>query len=254
MKELIILRCEDSLEGIFTAIYDAFVYKNNLNFPYNDNIQIAIGEEGNLSLFAKEISIKTDITKAQKTVGAIQNKLGFSVFNTLLLALCHYDDNRATIVLAYLVRAFKTGLQIQEYLADEYVMRVLELSRKVSNEADKMRGFLRFKDINNILISEIEPKCNLVPIIAEHFEDRFVNENFIIYDRKRNYSVVHPAYKQSYFVTGKLINSDKLATNDYFEDLWKQYFNTMEIKERENYNCQRTLLPEWYRKNMVEFN
>ena len=25
-----ILRCEDSLEGIFTAIYDAFVYKNNI--------------------------------------------------------------------------------------------------------------------------------------------------------------------------------------------------------------------------------
>ena len=28
-----ILRCEDSLEGIFTAIYDAFVYKNRMEQP-----------------------------------------------------------------------------------------------------------------------------------------------------------------------------------------------------------------------------
>lgn len=28
----IILRCDNNINGIFTAIYDAFVYKNLLNF------------------------------------------------------------------------------------------------------------------------------------------------------------------------------------------------------------------------------
>ena len=31
--EQLILRCEDTMEGIFTAIYDAFVYKNRMELP-----------------------------------------------------------------------------------------------------------------------------------------------------------------------------------------------------------------------------
>ena len=30
MSEQIVLRCEDSLEGIFTALFDAFVCKNKM--------------------------------------------------------------------------------------------------------------------------------------------------------------------------------------------------------------------------------
>ena len=43
MGEELILRCEDSLEGIFTAIYDAFVYKNKMVHPYRDSISIVPG-------------------------------------------------------------------------------------------------------------------------------------------------------------------------------------------------------------------
>ena len=35
---MLILHCEDSLEGIFTAIYDAFVYKKQMKQPYRDDI------------------------------------------------------------------------------------------------------------------------------------------------------------------------------------------------------------------------
>ena len=34
MSEQIVLRCEDSLEGIFTALFDAFVCKNKMKAPY----------------------------------------------------------------------------------------------------------------------------------------------------------------------------------------------------------------------------
>ena len=38
MQEKLILRCEDTLDGIFTAIYDAFVYKKQIGEAYNDSI------------------------------------------------------------------------------------------------------------------------------------------------------------------------------------------------------------------------
>ena len=44
-----------------------------------------------------------------------------------------------------------------------------------------------------------------------------------------------------------------IQTDDPFIDLWKDFFNTIGIKERENHQCQRNLMPLWYRKHMTEF-
>ena len=63
----IILRCDNNINGIFTAIYDAFVYKNQMQKEnhevYRDNISIEIGIGGNYTLFSKMIDIETDEIK-----------------------------------------------------------------------------------------------------------------------------------------------------------------------------------------------
>ena len=68
----IILRCDNNINGIFTAIYDAFVYKNQMQKEnhevYRDNISIEIGIGGNYTLFSKMIDIETDEVKVQKTI------------------------------------------------------------------------------------------------------------------------------------------------------------------------------------------
>ena len=140
MSEQIVLRCEDSLEGIFTALFDAFVCKNKMKAPYTDSISIAAGE-GEMTLFAREIEVQTDAQKVQKTVYSIQSRLGYPVYDTLLHALCHFEGNRGTAVLGYLVRAFAQGRGISDQLADPFALRVMELSRKVDNELDKLLGF-----------------------------------------------------------------------------------------------------------------
>lgn len=253
MKEQLILRCEDTLDGIFTAIFDGFVYKNRESQPYEDQIRIAVGEEGNLQLFAKEITVETDSQKAAKTVYAIRTRLGQYIYQRVFYALCHYEEERASVVFGYLVRAFRFGIRIDEHLADSYVMRVMELSRKVSNECQKLYGFLRFRQLDQLLYAEFEPKCNAIPVMMEHFEDRYPNENFLIYDKKRKYALVHPAYKASFFVQEEEMPDMNADERDEFEELWKRYFVTMEIKDRHNEACQGNLLPKWYRKEMLEF-
>lgn len=250
MSEGLVLRCEDSLEGIFTSIYDAFVYKNKMRAPYTDNITIAVGE-GCMSLFSKEIPVEASADKVAKTVRTIQTRLGYSVYDTLFSALCHFDEDRASVVLGYLVRAFSQGGNILDHLSDSYVMRVMELSRKVENERQKFYGFLRFQDMGTVLLARIEPKCNLVPLMMEHFTNRFPNENFIIYDEKRKLAAVHEAYHSCVLVTGEDLHIPK-EDDDYFETLWKQYFKTMEIEARHNERCQNNLVPKWYRKYMGE--
>ena len=67
INENIILRCEDSIEGMFTAVYDAFVYKNKIqkenNILYNDTISIEIGQGENYTLFSTIIDVNTNLKK-----------------------------------------------------------------------------------------------------------------------------------------------------------------------------------------------
>ena len=145
------------------------------------------------------------------------------------------------------------GATVLEAMADPYVMQVIEMARKVDNESHLFCGFVRFTDVGKFLYSEIEPKCHVLPQVLEHFEDRYPNEHYVIYDKKRHVSLVHPAFCQSFFVYGEEWNVDVSQHQDNFEELWKAYFAHIEIKERHNPRCQNNLIPKWYRKNMVEF-
>ena len=251
----LILQCEDSVEGILTAIYDAFVEKNKMTDFQDGDISIAIGDNLNVNLFAREIQVKTDLNKAQKTLGAIQSRISYKAYKNVMSALCHFALDRGDAAFGYLMKGFSMGAQVTEALGDSYVMRIMELSRKVDNESHLFCGFVRFHDLGKFLYSEVDPKCNVLPQVMDHFEDRFPNEHYVIYDSRRQMALVHPAFGKSFFVYGNEWNIDVELTKrqDQFEVLWTQYFEHIAIKERKNPRCQNNLLPKWYRKNMVEF-
>ena len=157
-------------------------------------------------MFAREIEVQTDAQKVQKTVYSIQSRLGYPVYDTLLHALCHFAEDRGTAVLGYLVRAFAQGRGISDQLADPFALRVMELSRKVGNELDKLLGFVRFQDLGSILVAQLAPKCNMVPLMMDHFSDRFPDENFILYDENRNLAAVHEAGHSCVLVSGEQVS------------------------------------------------
>ena len=133
---------------------------------------------------------------------------------------------------------------------------MFELKRKVGNEAHFHVEFIRFANMpGDVLVSHIEPKSNVLTLVAPHFSDRLPSENWMIIDDKRFIAVVHPANQDYYLTTLSKEEMDRLSiqTDDPFIDLWKDFFNTIGIKERANYQCQRNLMPLWYRKHMTEF-
>ena len=92
-------------------------------------------------------------------------------------------------------------------------------------------------------------------LVGNHFANRMPSEHWMIIDDKRFIAVVHPADQDYYLTILSKEEMDRLSiqTDDPFIDLWKDFFNTIGIKERENHQCQRNLMPLWYRKHMTEF-
>ena len=105
-------------------------------------------------------------------------------------------------------------------------------------------------------MAQFEPKCDLIPVVMWHFVDWYPGENFVSYDVRRRYAVVHPRLKECFYINEsefKQLERSVPGKTDNFEQLWKVYFEYTDIKERFNPQCQRNLCPKWYRKNMVEF-
>ena len=143
-------------------------------------------------------------------------------------------------------------------LQEPVVMRMMELRRNVGNEAHYFREFLRFSSVNGeIYVAHIEPKSDVLLSVANHFADRMPSEHWIIMDDGRNVAAVHPK-NENFYVRDLTEEESKqlLKTSeciDEFVTLWKEYFETIAIKERKNPDCQRNHFPVWMRKHATEF-
>lgn len=110
---------------------------------------------------------------------------------------------------------------------------------------------------DRIYVAHIDPKSDVVIILAENFTDRMNCENWVIVDDTRKKAVIHPKLSNYYI---RELTDDEMAAlaetekgEDYFTSLWKNYFESIAIKERANYVCQRTHFPLWMREHAVEF-
>lgn len=252
-----VLLHDGSLDGIFTAVYDGFVLKNErYRDCYDDNIGIADINNYEPQLFREYIEVETDSNKAAKTVDAMLKKIGKAGYELAFGVACHFSEEAGEVLFGYLVRGFKVGRKVVEMLTDSYVERAFELSRKTYNEAHYFREFVRFSDVRGRLYSKIEPKCYVLPMICNHFSDRFPAENWIIYDAVHHVAAVHPKYSEWFFTDDTDTDFDRIEamSRDEYVDLWKLFVDTIAIEQRKNERCQNNHLPKWYRKNMTEWN
>lgn len=254
--ENIVLVCEDSLEGIFTGIYEAYATKLPL-----ETIIIETGNQDNFRLFTTYRTITLDGTKAAKVVKTLKERLGEEDYHTLCMALSSPAPDKAQAVFRTVVWGLKEKRyrSIMEHLTDDYIRRVLELSRGAGNELQHLKGFLRFQELeSDILFSTIHPANDLLPLLALHFSDRLPKEDFIIFDEGRKLYVVHPSGKEWFMMrdipgTGNLSEVPITAAEEYYQELFRHFCHSISIEARENLKLQRNMLPIHFRKYMVEF-
>lgn len=254
--EKTILLCEDDLESIYTAIFDAFSLKLN---PKTTHIQFD-GMES-MEFFTEYIYVERDIEKAERVAKGLVRKFGESVYEHLTYILCDSSKERADVFyhVIELGMSLKYPETIFNNLGNPWVMRGFEMKRKAGRELLHMLGFLRFEELKNgILFAKIHPKADSLLFIARHFADRLPSENFVIYDIKRKKCVIHPYRNQWYLRTNVEIEDfsslEESDAQQYFALLFKEFCKTIAIPERKNENLQQNMLPLHFRDCMVEFS
>ncbi len=256
MKTTRIYQCEDSVEGIFTAVYVAWAAR----YGHDHTKLLAISPEQTteLELFSEYITVEKDSMLAEKVAEAIRKKISIEAYQMVVRVALSEDQRKANAIYHFLVRGFAMGAKVINHLADPYVQEIFEMNRKVSNDSHYYKEFLRFQELDNqVLLAKIEPKSNVVELITPHFADRLKADNFIILDVRRKIATVHQAF-QGWFLTylseeevERLVTMSE--TQQDYELLWRTFFHSIAIKERENYALQRNHVALHYRKYMTEF-
>ncbi|MCI8549210.1 MAG: DNA metabolism protein [Lachnospiraceae bacterium] len=245
--------CEDSLEGIFTGIYDA--WDSGLG---HENVRLFMKEQYEPEFFWEYEEVAPDAEKSEKVARSIRKKISGEAFRVVYRAALSAREERADVIYRFLIEGFCYGGITLRLLQKKAVADIFALSRKVANEAHQYLEFIRFEQLKNgVLFSVISPRSRVITLVAPHFADRFPEENWVIYDDVREEAAIHMAGEEWVVAEFSKAEADAFleaqGEADGYVDLWKVFFRTISIKERENPNCQRNFLPLWYRKHMTEF-
>ncbi len=239
---------EDSFEGFLTAIYDSFYSKKQITAICTQN-------QLDIDLLSEIKYVDVDFEKFSKVKNSIVTKIDPLALNKIYkLYLSNYKD-KGILCYRYLKIAFKLGSNIHKYLHLDEVRELDLIERRISIEAHRFEGFVRFKYVNNnFLYSSIEPDNNILEIISPHFQSRFNNEYWIIHDIKREIASVYNKISWEIKEMDNEIYNTLKNYNDGFQALWKGYFKSTTIKERINPKLQKRQMPKRYWANLSEID
>ena len=164
------------------------------------------------------------------------------------------EKDKELIIYYFLLNSLKYQKNVLYMRNLKCVNKALTISNRVSREAHKWKGFLRFKEMqNNIFFAEFNADNNILGILANHFKKRLPKEKWVIKDEKRDILCLYDQ-KNCYFLEGKEIKLDLNINNEEknMEELWKSFFKTIAIKERVNKKCQQNFMPKKYWPNILE--
>lgn len=250
--------CDNSIDGIFTAIYVAWSSRYG-----HSNIKIEEKAEGskysNIELFAEYIAVDTDYDLSSKVARSIQQKISTEAYEMVCrVALSDYSG-KADLIYRFLILGFSVGRSIVEQLSNQVVNQMFKVHKNVYNEEHHLLGFIRFsQQENGLLTSVIHPKNHVLSLITPHFVDRLGQERFLIYDENRRMASLHVPGNPWILAQVPELDHEMLrettSQEDMYRDLWKAFFDHIAIKDRINPKLQRNNLPLRFRGDMTEFN
>jgi len=142
---------------------------------------------------------------------------------------------------------------------DNDVVIVNNAAAKVSNEAHRMMGLLRFSPVINnqaeIYIAKCAPDHFILPALHVYFTARFGETPWSIIDEKRKLILIRlPGEQAKISILGENIPNCSEGEKDEWETLWRHYHKTINNEDRQNLDLQRQLMPKRYWKYLPEKN
>ena len=254
---------DNTLDGLLTAVFDSFFLHQQPDFL------LAEGEQ--LPLFAETPHmVVTDNEKAERVWKGLEKHLSKDGLHMITISWLSEERTLNQPLFNFICKVFRQPVLsgIERNASDPDVLEVRNTCRRVLHEQLRMKQFIRFqKAKDGTYLAVVSPDHNVLPLIIDHFQDRFNDQPWLIYDAHRHYGYYYDGKVAPIRITfeneaavpfnltnGKM-DADILSNDDaLFQQLWRTYFKAICIKERMNPKKQLSDMPRRYWKYMTEKN
>ena len=250
---------DGTMDGLLSAVFDAFLLKEEPE-------QLLTGGDV-LPLFCERIyKVTTDAEKARRVWTGLEKQLPREALRVISTSQLSELQELWQPLFMLACKVFRQGKEVVRNFADPDVLTVTQIARRVAHEAHRMMQFVRFqKAKDGTYLAVISPDHNVLPLIVDHFHDRFNDQPWLIYDARRHYGYhydgesppIHITFENETSVPFSLadgkLSDDILSSDDHLlQDLWRTYFKAICIRERLNPRKQLNDMPCRYWQYLTE--
>lgn len=237
-----IYRTDGSVEGFFTAVFDAY---------QDGNAYLTSSSCFQQELFDNFLSVSPNEEKAKRVLKKLYSlsKQGtreiFSILRTS-------EEDKEQAAFLYAKKIVRCGGSARSRLTDPAVRRALDLSGRVWTEVHRLKGFLRFRETaEGVFYAPCSPDNDVIELVMPHFIERFQGNSFVIHDVKRAIAGMYNG-KESMLVSVKEAEISFSKKELAFSALWKKYYKTVNIQSRKNLRQQKNYMPVRYWSMLTE--
>jgi len=243
---------DQSFDGLLTAIFEAWRLRK---FP---DIFLEPGRTPPL-LVSELIEIESDPLKAGRVWAGLEKKLSALALKQLLYAWLTEEPEAALLLLRY-TRAVFSGVAETNF-AHPDILGLRQTAFKVSREKEHLLQFVRFqKSKDGVYFAAVRPIYNALPLVLDHFADRFADQQWVIYDANRHYgfhynleSIVEIDFYSPFDPQSGRLAEPELAEGELvLQAAWQAYYESVSIPERKNPRLQRQYMPRRFWAYLTE--
>lgn len=245
---------DTTFEGFLTCIFDLYYRKEK-----PDRIT---DETAAIPLFTETHTVATDPDKAGRVIQGLEKKLSKSAIRMLYVCYLSEFQDIELLFWRYIQKALASPVSIEVNFADDDVLSLSKIYKKVSNESMHIKQFVRFqKTVDGMYFAVIDPLYNVLSLCVNFFQDRYADQPWIVYDVRRNFGlyydlnqteIVHFDQPPVLLQGGKISREQQDDCEKLFQDLWKDYLKAITIQSRKNLRLQRQFMPKRFWKYLVE--
>lgn len=235
---------DGGLKGFYTCVFES-VYSRELP------LAVTPGELAQPTLLPQRW-IETDDEKAGRVRRAIAQKIDRRAQELVETVFLSCLPDKELPLLRFLLMGFRDGRVALRRLDHPDVATLMKAENHLLHEAHVLTGFVRFSDVEGRLIATIRPKNFVLPFLAEHFAMRLSEEVFLIYDRTNRAALMHEGGRVQIVPMEEPPAFEADSEERMYRMLWKQFYNTVSIKSRENHRCRMNHLPKRFWSEMTE--
>jgi probable DNA metabolism protein len=247
---------DGTLEGLLTAVFYCYQKKAKV-------VKLVSQEHYLPDVFNKSFNVISEDDKAKRVWAGLKKKLDKQWMLNIYKSFLSEQPDIFQDLFEFARYIIDNPQGAEENYGNTYVLAISQMSHKVHREKHRMEAFIRFqKTADDIFYSHIEPDYNVLPLLTEHFKNRYADQKWIIYDLKRKYGLFYDLEKveEITFDFSSEMSPNLNALPDQFLDpkeelytiLWKDYFKSTNIPSRKNLKLHIRHVPKRYWKYLSE--